>query len=147
MNVRRKKALNVLLIVTLIVIAGSLFLPLFTVQVVPEWEINFVDKEGDPVPSVFVDEVWRHYSLEYLYSAENVDSGLQSDESGFLRLPARIIKVSAFQIVSAPIRDLVAQIIPHSSFGPDGYVLCRGKFNCLVSFDPKAPKPQRVVVR
>lgn len=134
-------------IIIIAVLLILLFVPFYPVTVVPEWELVFIDENGVAISSIRIDQIWKEYSLEFWSSGENSDRGLQSDSNGYIKLPAREIKVSVFQIVSSQIRDLIMKINPHASFGKSSYIVCRGTYNCIVSYKDNNEKPQRVIVK
>jgi hypothetical protein len=129
-----------------ILLAAVLFVPFYPVTVVPEWELQFVNKDGTPASSIRIDQIWQDYSLEWM-SDSNSNRNLQTDSNGYIKLPARQIRVSIFQILSSRIRDIFISIDPHSSFGADSFINCRGEVNCTVSYKEVNEKPQRVVLR
>lgn len=132
--------------IIIVIVAAVIIIPFYPIVVVPEWELVFVNKDGTPASSTRIEQIWKEYSLEYLSSGENSDSGLQTDSNGYIKLPARQIRVSIFQIVSSRIRNMIVSINPHASFGPDSYIVCQGTQNCVVSYKDGSEKPQRVVL-
>lgn len=133
-------------IVIVMAIAAVIFIPFYPIVVVPEWELIFVNKDGTPASSIRISQTWKEYSLEYLSSARNEESGLKTDSNGYIKLPARQIRVSIFQIVSSRIYTLIMSINPHASFGPHSSIICQGIHNCVVSYKNGVENPQRVVL-
>lgn len=131
-------------IVILLTIAA--FIPFYSVTIVPEWELKFVNKDGSPASSIHIDQIWKDYSLEW-FSGENSERFLQTDFNGYIKLPSRQTRVSVFQVFSSKIRDLVMSINPHASFGSHSYIICRGEQNCVASYKENSNEPQRVVLR
>jgi hypothetical protein len=133
-------------IIVVILLAVVLFAPFYPVTVVPEWELQFVNKDGTPASSIRIDQVWEDYSLGWM-SGSNSDRNLQTDSNGYIKLPARQIRVSIFQILSSRIRDAIMSINPHASFGADSFINCSGPIGCTVSYKEINEKPQRVILR
>ena len=129
----------------IVLLTAVLFVPFYSVTVVPEWELIFVNKDGTPASSLRVDQIWKDYSLEWS-SGENSDRDLTTDSNGYIKLPARHIRVSLFQIISSKIWDLVRSINPHASFGSSSYIVCRGTQNCVVNYKDGNEQPQRTVL-
>ena len=136
---------NLYKIITVFLIVVVLFIPFYSIMVVPEWELIFVNKDGTPASSITIDQRWKDYSFEWS-SEENVNKGLQTDSNGYIKLPARHIRVSIFQILSSRIRDAIMSINPHASFGSSSYIICRGAQNCVVSYEKGGQEPQHVVL-
>ncbi len=134
---------NKVKIVFLLLIA-MIFIPFYPVTVVPAWELIILDKEDKPIPKIRVNQAWKNYSLEYWKSGEHIDQDIQSNSDGYVKLPARKIRVSVFQAISSQIRDLIISINPHASFGSHSYVVCQGKYSCVVSYDDKVKQPHTV---
>jgi hypothetical protein len=132
-------------IIIIISLTAVLFVPFYPVTVVPEWELRFVNKDGTPASSIRIDQIWQHYSLEWM-SGGSSDRNLQTDSNGFIKLPARRIQVSIFQVLSSHVRDAIMSINPHASFGADSFINCAGTENCTVSYKESNEKPQRVVL-
>lgn len=86
----------------------ALFVPIFPVEVVPEWSFRLVYEDGQPVPNARVDQTWKHYSLE-LWSSRHTDQ-VTSDVNGMVTFPARSIRASAFQFVAACIRSVLMRM-------------------------------------
>jgi hypothetical protein len=129
------------------ILITGLFYPFVPRTVVPEWELVFIDENGEPIPFTRLDQHWKDYSLEYISANENDERNLQSDQNGYIKLPARHIKVSVFQILSSNVRDFVMEINPHASFGPSSYIVCRGTRTCLVSYKSGQIGPESVVIK
>jgi hypothetical protein len=126
-------------------LAIVLLVPFYPVTIVPEWELLFVNKDGTPAASISIKQIWKHYSYEW-FSGEHTNEGLQTDSKGYIKLPAREIRVSLFKIISSTIWDTV-NINPHASFGPHSYIMCEGKQDCsVVSYKNNNEQPQRVIV-
>ncbi len=125
------------------VLAAVLFIPFYPVTVVPEWEIIFSNKDGTKASIVRMAQTWQDYSLG---SGENIEKNLMSDSEGYTKLPARQIRVSVFQIIYSRIRDVVASINPHASFGSDSAVFCDIPHKCVVAYKADNEKPQRFVL-
>jgi len=142
-NTRAQSCLKISVVILLI--AGG-FIPFISINVVPEWELKFVNEDGVSVPLVKFDQIWKNYSLELWSLGENSERNLQSDPDGYIKLPARQIRVSIFQILISYVRDAIMKINPHASFGPESYIVCRGKHNCLASYK-KDESLQLIVVR
>jgi hypothetical protein len=142
-NIRTQKFWATSFIILLI---AAVFVPFFPVNIVPEWELTFESEDGISIPSVRFDQMWKDYSLEFWSSGENADRNLESDPNGYIKLPARNIRVSLFQIGGSYLRDAIMNINPHASFGPKSYIVCRGERNCLVSYK-QGEHLQRAVVR
>ncbi len=123
-----------------------LFVPFFPVNVVPEWSLRLIGEDGQPAPNARVDQSWKDYSLEFWTVEQDTDHSM-SDAHGIVRFPARNIRVSAFQIVAAKIRDVVVSINPHSGYGPHSFALCRGSLSCNASYRPGEDSPKNVVVK
>ena len=124
-----------------------LFLPLFSVNVVPEMSFRLISEDGQPFPNARVDQSWKEYSLEFWTVAQHYDHTIISDANGLVMFPPRNIQVSAFEIVAAKIRDVVVSIDPHSSYGPSSFFLCRGKLICSANYRPGEEFPKVVVVK
>src|SRR5438552_8575477 len=99
------------------------FAPVFAVNVVPEWSVRLIDEKGQAIANARIDQWWKDYSYEFWTVEQHNDETLSSDEEGIVTFPARDIRVSAFQFVAAIIRDVVASINRHSSYGPYSHVL------------------------
>lgn len=138
---------NIKWIIIPALLAIMAFLPVFTVNVVPEWSLRLIGEDGQPVPNARVDQSWKDYSLEFWTVEQHVDHSVSSDADGIVRFPARDIHVSAFQIVAAKVRDVVVSINPHSGYGPHSYALCRGSLDCSTSYEPGEELPKVVVVK
>lgn len=143
----RKRVSDYLRVAIFFSIALVVFFPFFRVTVVPEWEISFVSEDGNPVPFVQVDQVWKEHSLEFWKPWEEIEHGLQSDSVGFIRLPARHIRVSVFEVLLSKIRDAIASINPHASSGAHSYIICRGTSKCLVSYNEATNGPKFIIVK
>ena len=133
-------------IIIIVLLTAILFIPFYSVTVVPEWELIFVNKDGSPASSLRIDQIWKDYSLEWS-SAENTDRSLTTDSDGYIKLPARHIKVSLSQIISSKIWDSVRSVNPQASFGSSSYVICRGTRNCVEHYKDGNEQLQRVILR
>ena len=134
---------NIIIVVLILV----LFIPFYQFTIVPEWELIFIKESGTPIRSIRIDQIWKDYSLEFWSDGENSARSLESDSDGYIKLPARTIRVSVFGIVSSKIRNFIMQINPHASFGSHSYVICRGENNCIVNYNGENETLQRVVVK
>jgi hypothetical protein len=134
---------NIKWIIIPAVVVVLAFVPVFTVNVVPEWSLRLIGEDGQPVPNARVDQSWKDYSLEF-FRSRHFDESLSSDADGIVKFPARNIRVSVFQIVAAKIRGIVLLMDPHASYGPDSHVFCR---SCDASFRPGAELPKVVIVK
>jgi hypothetical protein len=132
-------------LIVIVLLAAMSFVPFYSVTVVPEWGLLFVNKDGSPASSISIDQRWQHYSLES-GTKDHSDLGLQTDSNGYIKLPARQIRVSIFQIISAPIFDKIMSINPHASFGPASTIYCNTPQKCVVRYKEGNEKPQRVVL-
>ena len=132
-------------IVILILLAAVIFIPFYPVNVVPEWELQFVNKDNTPSSSIRIDQIWKDFSLGWM-SGENIDKDISTDSDGRIKLPARHIRISFFQFLSSFIRDALMSINPHASFGSHSYIICKGEAKCVVSYKEDNEKPQRVVL-
>jgi len=139
----RKTVRNTVLILFVIL----LFIPVFPVTIVPEWELRFSNENGDPIASVRVNQLWKDYSLEFWSFDENRDENLESDSNGYIKLPARQIQVSIFQVLSSQIRDLIMRINPHASFGSHSYIICRGIYTCVADYRVSDENVQLVIIK
>ncbi|MEP7147791.1 MAG: hypothetical protein ABI857_02810 [Acidobacteriota bacterium] len=108
---------NIKWIIIALVLGFLSFVPVVTVNVVPEWSLRLVDETGEPVPNARVDQSWKDYSLEFFLS-RHFDESLSSDADGIVRFPVRDIQVSTIQMVAAKIRGIILRIDPHASYGP-----------------------------
>jgi hypothetical protein len=134
---------NIIIAVLILV----LFIPFYKVTIVPDWELIFIRENGIPIKSIRIDQIWKDYSLEFWSDGENSNRELESDSDGYIKLPARTLRVSVFGIFSSKIRNFIVQINPHASFGPHSYVICRGEYNCIINYESKNEMPQRVIVK
>ena len=132
-------------IIIIILLTAVLFVPFYPVTIVPEWELLFVNKDGSPASSIRIDQWWEDYSLGWM-SGSHSEMGIQIDSNGYIKLPARQIRVSMFQIIGSKIRDVIVSINPHASFGSHSSIICRGTNNCVVTYKEDNEKPQRVVL-
>jgi hypothetical protein len=131
--------------IIIVLLAIVIFVPFYPVTIVPEWELLFVNKDGTPAASISVKQIWKHYSYEW-FGGEHTNEGLQADSTGYIKLPAREIRVSLFKIISSTILDTV-NINPHASSGPSSYILCEGRQDCsVVSYKKGIEQPQRVII-
>jgi len=131
--------------IIIVLLAIVLFVPFYPVTIVPEWELFFVNKDGTPAASIFVKQGWKHYSYEW-FGGDHIDGEIKTDSTGYIKLPAREIRVSLFKIISSTILDTV-NINPHASSGPSSYIICEGKQDCsVVSYKPGNDQPQRVII-
>ena len=129
----------------IILLAIVLFFPFYDSVVSPEWEIQFVNRDGSRSSTLKLDQVWKDYSLEW-FSHETRETNLITDSNGYIKLPERKIRVSICQILSSKIRDRLMSINPHSSAGPSSYIICRGTNNCVVNYKESTENPQQVVL-
>jgi hypothetical protein len=136
---------NTYKIILIALLSGLLFTPFYPVIIVPEWELVFVNEDGTPAPSISIEQSWKDYSLGWI-SGEQSEQKLQTDANGYVKLPARQIRVSIFQILSSKIRDAIVSINPHASFGPSTTIICQGTEKCVVKYKGDIEKPQRVVL-
>lgn len=136
-----------ILIAFLIVLGILLVLPLFPEVVVPQWAFRLVYENGESAKDISVEQAWKEYSLEFWRNEEHVAESEPSDDNGYITLPAREIQISLIQILLARIRNAVADINPHSSFGPHSYVVCRHSVSCYASFRAGESPPELVVVK
>lgn len=133
------------LICILIVLAVLGAIPVMDVEVVPEWSVVLKDSDDAVVAGAVVNEVWTHYSLEF-WKGQHYDKAV-SDEMGRISFPARSIRISILQLVAAKVRDVVASVNPHSSYGPDAYIVCQtDNTSCGRSYKPDSPQPTIVHV-
>ena len=130
---------------TALILVMLSFLPVFTVNVVPEWTLRLTDKGGNAVPNVRVDQTWKHYSLEF-FEGRHFDQTKSSDENGLVSFPARSIRVSAFSFAAAGIRSVLLRGHPHASYGPDAHVYCLGETVCNESYRQGLELPSISVV-
>ena len=138
---------NIKWIIIPALLAIMAFIPVFTVNVAPEWSLRLIGEDGQPVPNARVDQSWKDYSLEFWTVEQHVDHSVTSDADGFVTFPVRNIQVSPFEIIAAKIRDVVVSINPHSGYGPHSHALCRGKLICSASYRPGEDLPKVVVVK
>lgn len=133
-------------LIPIAILIGLFFIPLFPVNVVPEWTLRLVDESGQPVPNARVDQSWKDYSLEF-FRSRHFDESLSSNADGIVTFPVRNIRVSAFQIVAAKIRGVLLIMDPHASYGADSHLYCRGSLRCDASYRPGEELPKVVVVK
>jgi hypothetical protein len=145
-QVRREKKWVALL--TLILVLG-LLIP-FQTEVVPPWEVRFVDNNGLPVSGVHAEEACHHYSYtEHDICADYPDSRQASDENGLVRFASKSIRLS-------PISRLVRSIFfyftlfAHGSVGIDAYLIVSVPMDYksieLVRYIPGQSPPSTIVL-
>jgi hypothetical protein len=135
------------LIVSAIIILAGLFVPTVQVDLIPESSFRLAFGDGQPVSDVGLDQRWKDYSLEFWRNSEHVDHSVRSDVNGVVVLPARGIRVAAVQFLAAKIRDCIAALDPHASYGPHSYIMCQGSLDCDASYSVERGFPKVVIVK
>jgi hypothetical protein len=135
--------------ITIVIFIGLVLLviPIFNHTIVPPWTFRLIDESGQPVSGVRVQQSWKDYSLEFWKGADHTDDSIVSDSDGTVVLPPRTIRVSMFELIAAQIRNVVASINPHSSFGSQSYIFCRGTESCYAFFSSGDSPPESVVIQ
>jgi hypothetical protein len=87
-----------------------------TSVVVPEWELQVVDRTGRPVARACVAEAWQQYSFE---REEHIDE-TRTDDLGKVRFPERTVRASAFRRLVGPLSQLP---LVHASYGAHAFVV------------------------
>jgi len=128
----------------LLIFVVVLIYPYKTV-IAPVWKIRVVDKNGKPVKGEFVQEAWKHYSLD-LDPSENSE-GRWSDEDGYVIFPERTIRASLLRRALVPVLNGL-RLQEHSSFGPRAYVTVWGSDNApkSVSYRQNEPLPKEITL-
>lgn len=129
----------------IVLLIAMLLIPIYPVTVVPEWEIQFVNKDDTLASSVRIEQTWEDYSLLVIEGRSGAN--IQTDSNGYIKLPSRQIRVPLLLLlIIAPIRDAVVSINPHASYGSHSSVFCYPPHNCVVSYKESNEKPQRFVL-
>jgi hypothetical protein len=130
-------------LVLLLLLILTLLYP-FKVTVVPVWRIQVVYASGKPVPSVGVEQVWQHYSVEL---DSHYDESI-TDEDGYVVFPERVRRISIFQRIIGAARN--PPWFLHASSGPHSFILVLAGsdyLNDAASYDGRQPPPSRVILR
>lgn len=123
----------------------------FEWQVVPAWRLCVVDEEGKPMANLRASLWWFHYSLQWSCEGEGYEVK-RTDESGCVSFSEKKMRASLVQWALVSGLQLLA--LPHSSWGPSGFMVLSGYDSNEYIADPhwlsydgdKAP-PERVVIR
>ena len=121
-------------------------IPVFTVEVVPEWSITITDETGQPIKNELVIQSWRNDSLEFWKLGENVEETTTND-LGQVSFPSRRIRVSILAIAASTVRDLIASADIHSSSGNASLVFCPRREGCAANFREGQELPTRIIVK
>lgn len=132
-------------LVLVIVLAAVLLMPLFSIQMVPEWRLQVLDQDGVPVQNEMIRQTWKDYSLEFWTLSGHEETTI-TDTNGYVIFPPRSIRVSVLEILASKFRDIIARLNPHSSFGPASSVFCVNRINCEAYFRNGEQPPSSVVV-
>ncbi|MFT3743796.1 MAG: hypothetical protein QM785_05820 [Pyrinomonadaceae bacterium] len=128
-----------------LLIFGASFLPLFNTTTVPQWRVQFVRKDGSPISNTMIRQTWHDYSLDFFKEVQR--DTLSTDAFGTVEFPARIETRSAFGIALGRLRDLLASVNPHASYGNHSYVFCMPDIRgCSVGYKGNETPVARVVV-
>lgn len=95
-----------------IVMVIVLLLIPFPTEMVPEWKLRVVDREGNALAGVQIEEAWTNYS----YFGQHAYELRRSDKSGEVIFPRRMLWAGAIQRVSGIVISNV-MIIAHGSKG------------------------------
>lgn len=137
---------NFIKLIAALLITVVLFAPFYSETLVPEWELVFVDKKNSPVPHIRVNQVWKNYSSEYSNSKTYMHNDIGSDSNGYLKLPAREIGISVFQLVVARIGNAFVSGNPPAGSGTHSYIVCLDDYKCVAHYREESEQPQTVVV-
>jgi hypothetical protein len=138
----------------IVLLAGAIFvlsLIPFRTTIVREWEIQFVDEGGNPIPGVHVEEVCQHYTFsEHNICADYPDSRQISDFDGKVRFSAKSISLNAIsRIFRAAFFYLT--LIAHGSVGIDAYLIVSAPAGYdsegLIRYLPDKNPPAEIVLR
>ena len=131
-------------LIFIVLLIAALLIPFYPVTIVPEWEIQFVNKDGTLASSVRLEQTWENYSLLGIEGRSGAN--IQTDFNGYIKLPSRQIRVPVLLKIIAPIRDAVVSINPHASYRSHSSVFCYPPHDCVVSYKESNEKPQRFVL-
>ena len=131
-------------LIFIVLLMAGLLIPFYPVTIVPEWEIQFVNKDGTLASSVRLEQTWENYSLVGIEGRSGAN--IQTDSNGYIKLPSREVRVPILLLIIAPIRDTVVSINPHASYGSHSSVFCYPPHNCVVSYKESNEKPQRFIL-
>lgn len=138
------KRLLTLGIIFLILASLPLFYPYETV-VVPEWKVQVVDENGNPLRNVGVDEIWGNASIESDdHKAESI-----TDENGYVSFPQRTVRASALSRTVTPIIHFI-QMGVHAGSGPYAYLIISHGMDYMTEggiYSPNKPLPQKIVLK
>jgi hypothetical protein len=110
-------------------------------KVVPEWKVRVINKSGEPLYGIAVNQYWKDYSLE---SSGVIHEDIQiSDKNGFVVFPERTIRATLFRRFIASIGEII-NINPHVSFGPIAAVWVNGSPSLFYS--EGNPLPNELVI-
>jgi hypothetical protein len=100
-----------------LVFVAILMLVPFPTQMVPAWEIRFMDKEGNALPGRVVQQRWKSYTY---FAAGGFDQRC-TDEQGSVRFPPRKLWSSIVGRIISPV-IASALSLAHGSQGTDSNV-------------------------
>ena len=120
-------------------------IPWFSVELVPEWRLQVVDQTGDVVSDEMIRQTWKDYSLEF-WTTSGHEETKTTDKNGFVTFSARSIRVSLVEVIASSIRDTVARMNPHSSYGTSSTVFCVNRINCEAYFRQGEQLPESIVI-
>lgn len=123
----------------------ALCIPVRDVVVVPRWRVQIVTADFRPLSDEQVAQAWLEYSMEFWRLGEHVDHR-STDSEGFVEFPERRIRVSALEIALSNLRDLIASVNPHASYGTFAYIYCEHKLGCRAFYDGSGEVLDKIVV-
>jgi hypothetical protein len=112
---------------------------------VPEWKIQVVDTQGNPLIGVNVYQTWKHYSFE---PSNDFNRDIRvTDQNGYVSFPQHIVRVSLLRRIIEFIGEKL-NINPHASFGPHGHVsLSEGGITYAADYIVGKALPSEIIVQ
>lgn len=93
----------------------------FPTQMIPEWKIQVVDEQNQPLSNVKLRQSWENYT--YFFVEGNQE--MISDKDGFVNFPPKYLWASFFSRIAFPPLASLSKLA-HGSAGTSAYVMTTG---------------------
>lgn len=136
----KKKVIAVVLFCALIS-----FIP-FSTTLVPEWNVQVVDENGNPYKGKLVRQSCNSYTLGIHPCSVASDADRLTDENGYVVFPERKIAASLFSRIVRSIFNFV-MIFAHGSYGVDVYLDSSGPQGYkMLEYIPEEQIPEKFIL-
>lgn len=139
---KRSKFHKFILGLSVLIVAGGISFVPFETQIIPEWKIQVLKKDGTPKRQARVRQFWEDYSLE---TEEHGDTRF-TDERGLVVFPARYVRASLWERGRAVFNDRLKRYIRESSSGVHSLILLPDHSSRSLSYDGTGELPSEIVL-